>query len=360
MERNFGLDLIRSFSLWLVLLQHAGINIPGLQPLKIGGIGVEIFFVLSGFLIGGILLKEIDKGKSVITTLKTFWIRRWFRILPLYYAILIFKFCVLDSSVGWNILYYFAFLQNNFYGINFFGVSWTLVIEEWFYIFVPLFLILCYRVLKTNKKVIIAILAFIVVVNIARFLYVFLFNIPYNGVNGNFPFRFDSLFLGVLLAFLKHNDFNIFKKLESKYVFFLGLFLLCVYIFYYWNLAYPEKLIDQTLFPKTLGFFILPLCISLTIPFVATFRAFECNNMIKKGCFNFVTWTSILTYAIYLVHSFIYSVTFSETFYVESYIGQLSIGIVLTYLISFIVYFAFEKPILTYRNRKYPARQAQI
>src|ERR1035437_3385980 len=109
--------------------------------MEIGSIGVEIFFVLSGFLIGGILFREIDKGNSFVKTLINFWIRRWFRILPLYYAVLLFKFIAIDHSIGWNILYYFAFLQNNFYGINYFSVSWSLVVEEWFYLFAPLFLL---------------------------------------------------------------------------------------------------------------------------------------------------------------------------------------------------------------------------
>src|ERR1043166_7307885 len=103
MPRNFGLDILRAFSIWLVMLQHAGIDIPGMAPLKIGTIGVEIFFVLSGFLIGGILFREIGKQRPPLQTLRDFWIRRWFRILPLYYAMLLFKFIFLDHSIGWKI-----------------------------------------------------------------------------------------------------------------------------------------------------------------------------------------------------------------------------------------------------------------
>lgn len=109
MQRNFGLDIMRSVSILLVLLQHIGFYISGLAPLRLGGVGVEVFFVLSGFLIGGILFKEIHKGNNLFQTLKSFWIRRWFRILPLYYAVLLFKFIALDNSIGWNIFYYVFF-----------------------------------------------------------------------------------------------------------------------------------------------------------------------------------------------------------------------------------------------------------
>jgi peptidoglycan/LPS O-acetylase OafA/YrhL len=100
-NRNFGLDLIRAISIWMVLLHHAGFNIEGLQPLTLGAVGVEVFFVLSGFLIGGILFREIDKGKSIFQTLKRFWTRRWLRILPLYYAILLIKFFFF-RSIHWQ------------------------------------------------------------------------------------------------------------------------------------------------------------------------------------------------------------------------------------------------------------------
>ena len=111
--RNFGLDLLRCISIWFVIIEHAGIEVTGISRLKIGTIGVEIFFVISGFLIGGILLRDIDKGNPLFITLKNFWIRRWFRILPLYYGVLIFQYIFIDNTVGKNIIYYFLFLQKN-------------------------------------------------------------------------------------------------------------------------------------------------------------------------------------------------------------------------------------------------------
>lgn len=331
---------MRAFSIWLVLLQHWGINIPGLQPLKIGGIGVEVFFVLSGFLIGGILFREIDKGKSFGTTLKSFWIRRWLRILPLYYAILAFKFIFIDHSIGFNILYYVFFLQNNFYGIDYFAVSWSLVIEEWFYLFTPLFLFSVITLFKSDRKVFISMILFIITVIILRSIYVFYGNASYDAINGNFPFRFDSLFTGVVFAFAKHKKWKLFDKAGSPIVFGIGILLFLGYIFYYWTLAYPDNLIDKVWFPRTIGFFILPFAVSLTVPYISKIKMQVDKNISTKVLYRFVTTTSILTYGIYLIHPFIYS--FKWDFVVT---------ILITYLISWLTYTYFEKPILKYRDR---------
>jgi peptidoglycan/LPS O-acetylase OafA/YrhL len=340
MTRNFGLDILRAISIWLVLLQHGGINIPGLAPLKIGGIGVEIFFVISGFLIGGILFREIDKGNSFLTTLKTFWIRRWMRILPLYYAVLLVKFIFFDHSIGLDIFYYIFFLQNNFFGIDFMPVSWSLVIEEWFYIFTPVFLLVAGMVLKSDKKMLVAMLGFIVLVIAARLVYVLLFNAPYEGINGNFPFRFDALFLGVILAFIKHKKWKLFARAEALQVFGFGSILFVGYIFYYWTMAYPQNLINKLVFPRTFGFFVLPLSIALTIPYISGISIKTDKNLLAKGFYFFINTTSILTYSIYLIHPFIYQWKFN-----------LVVGILLTYGVSWLVYTFFEKPILRYRDK---------
>lgn len=331
---------MRAFSIWLVLLQHGGINIHGLAPLKIGGIGVEIFFVISGFLIGGILFREIDKGKSGWKTLRTFWTRRWFRILPLYYAVLLFKYAFVDSSIGANIWYYVFFLQNNFYGINYLMVSWSLVIEEWFYLFAPIFLLIITSYLRSDKHVFIAMLVFIAFVSVARLVYVLQGDVPYESVNGNFPFRFDSMFLGIVLAYIKHKRWMLYERLASSNVFLTGVALLTGYLYYYWTLAYPDDLINGSLFPRTMGFLILPFSISLTVPFLSETAFSAGRNRLSRMWYNFITTTSILTYGIYLLHPFVYEYRFN-----------LFASIFLTYLAAWIVYTFFEKPLLNFRDR---------
>lgn len=347
MKRNFGLDVLRSISIWMVLLQHLGADVPGLSPLRIGGVGVEIFFVLSGFLIGGILFKEISKGNSLIVTLKSFWLRRWFRILPLYYAALLFKFVFIDSSIGSNIIYYIFFLQNNFYGIKFMSVSWSLVIEEWFYLFAPLFLYFVIRILKTN--VITAILFFIAFVIITRTAYVYYNNVPFVGVNGNFPFRFDSLFLGVLLSYINMNRIELFNKLATIKIFLVGLILFFGYLIVFRYFSSTLNAIDEHYFFRTVGFFVLAFSIMLIVPFFSKIN-FINDNPTKKFIYSFFTTTSIITYAMYLSHPFINSLLsahFSQLLPITKIIVSLSS----TYLVSWIIYTYFERPILNLRDK---------
>ena len=69
----------------------------------------------------------------------------------------------------------------------------------------------------------------VICVIVLRTFYVFNGNVPYEGVNGNFPFRFDSLFLGVILAFIKHKKWKLFDIVCSPIVFVLGIILFVGY-----------------------------------------------------------------------------------------------------------------------------------
>jgi peptidoglycan/LPS O-acetylase OafA/YrhL len=153
------LDGLRGIAISLVLFGHYFVNpwrtIPGsygayLQSaLRLTGIGVDLFFVLSGFLIGGILLDKRSSGNYF----RAFYARRFFRIFPLYYSVLcafllvaiflphLSDWLLKDSVPTWS---YFAYIQNylmgarGHFGPNFLGITWSLAIEEQFYLTLPL------------------------------------------------------------------------------------------------------------------------------------------------------------------------------------------------------------------------------
>ncbi|MDX6710159.1 MAG: hypothetical protein QOH96_1175 [Blastocatellia bacterium] len=137
------LDTVRFFAVIMVLLQH----LMGLQLFSWGHWGVQLFFVLSGFLITGILLKSrnsvesggISGGRAALE----FYIRRVFRIFPLYYFVVIFVGLILDYSQGrefWPWLIGYA--MNFKIGIinsetSYFSLFWSLAVEEQFYFVWP-------------------------------------------------------------------------------------------------------------------------------------------------------------------------------------------------------------------------------
>ncbi len=110
-NRIFGLDLMRAIAIIFVVMGHglmlekANTNFPWIRLIN----GVELFFVLSGFLIGGILIKTFnDKENFGIKTIANFWVRRWFRTLPNYYLILIINIIVV----------YFGIIREDFAQFN--------------------------------------------------------------------------------------------------------------------------------------------------------------------------------------------------------------------------------------------------
>ena len=92
-RRIFGIDLIRAIAILNVLIGHgsfildkANTDFPWIRLIS----GVELFFVLSGFMIGGIIIKSFEKNPEYgIKDISNFLKRRWFRTLPNYYLILI-------------------------------------------------------------------------------------------------------------------------------------------------------------------------------------------------------------------------------------------------------------------------------
>jgi peptidoglycan/LPS O-acetylase OafA/YrhL len=122
-QRQIGLDYLRAGAIRCVMIAHTAEHS---SVAAAGFIGVELFFVLSGYLVGGILLDSLSASGDVPTwpLLQRFWFRRWMRTLPNYFlfVLLYLIFDHLDSKI--RLLQYFTFTQNLAWpGDSFFVVS---------------------------------------------------------------------------------------------------------------------------------------------------------------------------------------------------------------------------------------------
>lgn len=205
-----ALDGLRGLAILLVLLYH---NFGFVSFFEIGWLGVDLFFVLSGFLITDILLQT--KGSRHF--LRNFYLRRFLRIFPLYYLCL-FIFIVFvpkamhpfyDASYynGYQ-LWFWTYLQNWLYIIKHPEQStllnhfWSLAVEEQFYMIWPL-IILWVSSIKRQLAIILSLLAFVIFLRI--FLWIYQpYDISY--INLYTFSRIDGLCIGCALSLIRRID----------------------------------------------------------------------------------------------------------------------------------------------------------
>ena len=148
-ERQPGLDLLRALAIIVVVLYHAGIMgfpLPG-RAHRFGWIGVDLFFVLSGYLIGGQLLAPLVRGGRF--NLPRFFARRALRILPAYFVILAI-YAFLPSWREYPEMFplwkFVLSVQNiGLRGGTAFSHAWSLGVEDQFYLLLPLILLFLIR-----------------------------------------------------------------------------------------------------------------------------------------------------------------------------------------------------------------------
>lgn len=203
-----ALDGLRGLAILLVLLWHLVLCQMQAQAETLAGYfyklfhhsysGVDLFFVLSGFLITGILLKEIGTSRW----LKIFWIRRSFRILPLYALFLVVCFLIFFASgrsagsIPNPVWPYFVMLQNFWMGwqnqLGPWGITWSLAIEEQFYLVFPLILSFA----LARKFLPFLCLAMLILSLILRLQGEYLYSFVLT------PYRLDGFAVGAFLAWL--------------------------------------------------------------------------------------------------------------------------------------------------------------
>src|SRR6267378_7120467 len=149
-ERQPGLDLLRALAIVVVVIYHSGIMgfpLPG-NVHRFGWIGVDLFFVLSGYLIGGQLLAPLLRGQRV--NFGTFFARRALRIMPAYFVVLAIYFLLPSSreypEMSQPLWKFLLSIQNvALHGGTAFSHAWSLAVEDQFYLCLPFILLFVNR-----------------------------------------------------------------------------------------------------------------------------------------------------------------------------------------------------------------------
>jgi peptidoglycan/LPS O-acetylase OafA/YrhL len=211
--RIVELDVLRAIAILLVLGSHLPTTDVQWAPMRsailawqtFGWTGVDLFFVLSGFLVSGLLFQEWAKTGSVRPT--RFLIRRGLKIYPGFYVLLavtlIVRFALHRPTGVWATLAEAIFVQN--YHIGLWGHTWSLAVEEHFYILLAITMGLILTRSRHPMRILewIFIIVPIVVLGL-RFVTDVL--LPFQHHTHHWPthLRIDSLLFGVMLAYLAH------------------------------------------------------------------------------------------------------------------------------------------------------------
>jgi peptidoglycan/LPS O-acetylase OafA/YrhL len=357
-KRIPALDGLRGIAILMVLINHSIIGMRTnsrllLHFLASGSLawsGVDLFFVLSGFLIGGILLD----AKCSPRYFKTFYIRRAYRILPLYYLITALAFVTylripfVSGAMGAETMIpipwiaYLTFTQNFWRaGVPMLRATWSLCVEEQFYLTIP------FVIRNFTGRYLVATL--ISVIAASPLLRLFLqYHYPQNG--GYFcyvlmPCRADALCLGVLCAVLVRNAsswrYLVTKKMLLNFVLAILLAGLVYMTWHRWSPLTPPM--------NTLGLSWMALFYAALLLAVLSSRASFLQSVLRN---RWLMGLGTLAYCSYMVHiplliagRRIFAMVFKISAGASWFFGGM-LGIAATLVVAAFSWRFFEKPLL--------------
>ncbi len=343
-----------------------------------GGLGVDMFFVISGFLIGAILLREINRSGGL--NMRRFYARRFLRLMPVYVVAMMAAIFFMDghnAENAWaNILY-----VNNFLSIDdqFMGWCWSLAIEEQFYLIAPFFLLIMRKsdyFLQWSVALVILgwalrifaleyhdLSVFWEVRDLGSETWVGRFDHTYD----NFYTRFGGLLIGVIAAWIhvncksEINEFFNGSKLTPLILSFIALsFFLFATFLDQRHLVDSPYIIRLTWYAMERDIFALSLAILIM-------SALHSADPIAGGLRRILSAKILypiaqLSYSAYLMHEMvmIWMFPMSSEFFIETigltpnfaFVLNTAVAILLTLLSAAILYITVERPCM--RFRKHP------
>lgn len=365
-DRYHGLDTLRAAAIILVFMFHyygASHNpVLGFMLARIGWVGVDLFFVLSGYLIGNQIFSTFIREDQF--SLKTFYFRRCLRTLPNYFFILGLYFIIpifREQPLITPLWKFLTFTQN--FDLNFRGAfshAWSLCIEEQFYFILPLFVLLL-----THKNkfwigwLFICVILFAGIILRSSLWFTYIQHVGENKVpiymaKIYYPSfcRLDGLVLGVSIALLRNFHKKTWNTLTQKGNWFMLIGLIGCYF-----TCYPLP----NLFgfaPTSFGY--LFRSVSFATLTVAALSSKTLLYRIKiPGALTLSTWS----YAIYLTHKQIIHITqsmLSDSAIVKSNILILLLVILFSLIGGWLLYICVETPFLKLRDKFGKSKPADL
>lgn len=359
-EKLYGLDHLRALAIILVFFFHYYI-VSGGKPrwlpnvASFGWTGVDLFFVLSGFLISSQLFQQIKQAQNI--SFKTFFLKRFFRIVPALLVTLGLYFCIpfFREKEGLPPLWKFlTFTQNIGLNIKDYGTfshCWSLCVEEHFYFLLPIILIFLQSSKLFSKSfwLLLALFIFGFAIRTYSFNHLYLSKIDddnswlywYKYIYYPTYNRLDGLLVGVTIAGIyvfKSSLFDKVSKLGNLFI-FLGLCLLTG--------AYFLCEDQQTLNASIFGF---PL-IAFGFGFIVL-GAISPSSFLYKWNSRTTTYIATLSYAIYLTHKGIIHTTIKllDNYKIDNNV-MVVICIITCILGAYLLNLTIEKPFMKLRNK---------
>ncbi len=343
LRRQFGLDIVRSAAITLVLISHF------IKKFESIGIwGVELFFALSGFLIGGILWRTFSRVEGFsLRLLFNFWSRRWWRTLPNYYLFMLI-FLLWHHISHYPLPSISIIIKHLWFGQDFFhpywswfSVSWSLCVEEWFYLSFPVILYFYSRFI-TNPSHSFLLTIFTVFAVCFSVRYHFSTYVSPSDLRTITLGRLDAIGCGVLMAYVAEKYSQV--RNLTKALFWSGILLIV-------SPFYPLLLGDRTISINAYTLLLIPLGFSLMLPLFTRLSPLSSRYIVIP-----IEKISLWSYSIYLSHIPILFSIYALMSHLRSsvtmnVISKL-IGLVLCVGISAFTFQYFELPITRKRPKE--------
>ena len=307
-DRSASLDFLRSFGLLVVLIGHYSVFVSHDNVLdgfyKVGWVVMELFFVLSSYLISNQIFVGLQNNKFQF---KIFFIKRYFKTLPNYYFILALYLIIpafSDNNPPFPLWKYLLFMQNfKLSSTDSFDYSWSLCVEEQFYLIFPFILVGIYRFNKIN--IIPYMLGLIIIIEwiVRGILWNQLYQVNSYEVNiENYLTyiyaptycRLDGLVGGVLISYFKNKHQALWHNLTSHANLLIVSGVAVIVLFF--MATYKN--------PLGLGFVIFGFsCVSLGFTMICI-AALSYTSVLARQIFQSININrlAIWSYAIYLIH----------------------------------------------------------